>query len=151
MRDEIANALKQATRDQDKRRLGTLRLVTAAIKDRDIANRTAAKAPAGDDELRQLLAKMIKQREESAAIYADNGRPELAGIEREEIAVILDFLPSQMEGAEVEAAVHAAIEETDAKAPADMGRVMAALKERHAGRMDFGKASAAVKAALKPV
>jgi uncharacterized protein len=148
MRDEITAALKQATKEQDKRRLSTLRLVNAAIKDRDIANRTAGRQAADDDELRGLLAKMIKQREESAKIYADNGRAELADGEREEIAVIKAFLPSQMDGAEIEAAIRAAIAETGAKAMGDMGKVMGVLKGKYAGRMDFGKANGVVKAAL---
>ncbi|GGD92973.1 aspartyl-tRNA amidotransferase subunit B [Aureimonas endophytica] len=148
MRDEIATALKQATKDQDKRRVGTLRLVNAAIKDRDIANRTAGKEAASDDELRQLLAKMIKQREESAKIYAENNRAELAEAEREEIAIIKTFLPSQMDEAEMAAAVAEAVAATGAKAMSDMGTVMAFLKTKHAGRMDFGKANGLVKSAL---
>ncbi|KAB0679762.1 GatB/YqeY domain-containing protein [Aureimonas leprariae] len=148
MRDEITEALKQATKSQDKRRLSTLRLVAAAIKDRDIANRTAGKEPANDDELRGLLAKMIKQREESAKIYADNGRAELADGECEEIAVIQAFLPQQMDAAEMEAAVRDAVAETGAKAMSDMGKVMGVLKAKYAGRMDFGRANGVVKAAL---
>jgi uncharacterized protein len=148
MREEITTALKEATKAQDRRRVGTLRLVSAAIKDRDIANRTAGREPAGDDELRGLIAKMIKQREESATIYADNGRAELAEAEREEIVVIRAFLPSQMDEAAVAAAVREAIAETGAKAMGDMGKVMGVLKAKHAGRMDFGRANGVVKAAL---
>lgn len=148
MRDEIATALKQALKDGDKRRTGTLRLVSAAFKDRDIANRTAGKEAAGDDELLQVLAKMIKQREESAKIYAENGRPELAEVEREEIAIIQGFMPQQMGEAEMRAAVDAAIAQTGAKAMSDMGKVMGVLKAKHAGSMDFGKANGVVKAAL---
>jgi len=148
MRDALMNEVKAAMKAGDKDRLSTLRLVQAAIKDRDIANRGSGKDMAGDDEILQLLAKMVKQREESAKAFEDGGRPELAAKERGEIAVIRDFMPKQMGEAETEAAVRAAIAETGAAGVKDMGRVMAALREKHAGRMDFGQASGLVKGLL---
>src|SRR3990170_2862234 len=129
MRETINAALKHATKAQDKRRISTLRLISAAIKDRDIAARTAGKTQATDAELLELLAKMIKQREESEKIYADAGRAELAKQEGEEIVIIREFLPKQL-------------------SDQDMGKVMAELKARYAGQMDFACASALVKAKL---
>jgi uncharacterized protein YqeY len=137
MRETITAALKTATKAQDKRRISTLRLVSAAIKDRDIAARTAGKGEATDAELLELLAKMIKQREESEKIYADAGRAELAKQEAEEIAIIREFLPKQLSEADTQKAIGDAIAE-----------VMAALKARYAGQMDFAKASALAKAKL---
>ncbi|HYH71320.1 MAG TPA: GatB/YqeY domain-containing protein [Methyloceanibacter sp.] len=148
MRDTITAALKDATKAQDKRRVSTLRMVSAAIKDRDIAARGTGKGTATDAELLELLAKMIKQREESQKIYADAGRAELATQEAEEIVIIREFLPQQLSPADVDKAIAAAIAETAAASVKDMGKVMAVLKDRHAGQMDFGKASAAVKAKL---
>ena len=148
MRETIAAALKAATKAQDKRRVSTLRLMSAAIKDRDIAARTAGKTQATDAELLELLAKMIKQREESEKIYADAGRAELAKQEAEEIAIIREFLPKQLSGKEVEKAVGEAIAEAGAASIKDMGKVMAELKARYAGQMDFAKASALVKSKL---
>lgn len=149
MRETITAALKHATKAQDKRRMSTLRLVSAAIKDRDIAARTAGKGEATDAELLDLLAKMIKQREESEKIYADAGRTELAKQEGEEIAIIREFLPKQLSEKEMEKAIAAAIAEAGAASIKDMGKVMAALKARYAGQMDFAKASALVKARLQ--
>ena len=148
MRDSITAALKDATKAQDKRRVSTLRMVSAAIKDRDIAARGTGKGTATDAELLELLSKMIKQREESQKIYADAGRAELATQEAEEIVIIREFLPQQLSPADVDKAIAAAIAETGAASVKDMGKVMAVLKDRHAGKMDFGKASAAVKAKL---
>ena len=148
MRDTINAALKDATKAQDKRRVSTLRMVSAAIKDRDIASRGTGKDAATDAELLELLAKMIKQREESEKIYADAGRAELATQEAEEIVIIREFLPQQLSAADVDKAIAAAITEAGATSLKDMGKVMAVLKDRHAGQMDFGKASAAVKAKL---
>lgn len=148
MRETITAALKHATKAQDKRRMSTLRLVSAAIKDRDIAARTAGKGEATDAELLDLLAKMIKQREESEKIYADAGRTELAKQEGEEIAIIREFLPKQLSEKEMEKAIAAAIAEAGAASIKDMGKVMAALKASYAGQMDFAKASALVKAKL---
>jgi uncharacterized protein YqeY len=148
LRDEINTSLKDAMKSGDKCRLGTLRLVNAAIKDRDIDQRGHGKDPLTDDELLGLLAKMIKQREESAKVYEEAGRVDLATQEREEIAVIASFLPQQMSEAESQAAIAAVIAEIDAHGLKDMGRTMAALKERYTGVMDFGKASGAVKTLL---
>ena len=148
MRETITAALKAATKAQDKRRISTLRLVSAAIKDRDIAARTAGKGEATDAELLELFAKMIKQREELEKIYADAGRAELAKQEAEEIAIIREFLPKQLSEPETQKAIADAIAKTGAASVKDMGKVMAELKARYAGQMDFGKASAAVKAKL---
>jgi uncharacterized protein YqeY len=148
MRETINAALKAATKAQDKRRISTLRLISAAIKDRDIAARTAGKAQATDAELLELFAKMIKQREESEKIYAEAGRAELAKQENEEIEIIREFLPKQLSEKEMQAAISAAIAKTGAASVKDMGKVMAELKASYAGQMDFGKASAAVKAKL---
>jgi hypothetical protein len=123
-------------------------MIGAAIKDRDIEARGAGQGAASDDDLKQLLAKMIKQRQESAAIYEQNARPELAAKERAEIAVIQEFLPRQLSEAEVAAAIDAAIAETGAASIRDMGKVMGALKAKHAGVMDFGAANGLVKAKL---
>jgi uncharacterized protein YqeY len=149
MRETITAALKHATKAQDKRRMSTLRLVSAAIKDRDIAARTAGKGEATDAELLDLLAKMIKQREESEKIYADAGRAELAKQEGEEIAIIREFLPKQLAEKEMEKAIATAIAEAGAASIKDMGKVMAALKASYAGQMDFAKASGLVKARLQ--
>ena len=148
MRETITAALKAATKAQDKRRISTLRLISAAIKDRDIAARTAGKGEVTDAELLELFAKMIKQREESEKIYADAGRAELAQQEGEEIAIIREFLPKQHSEAEAGKAIAEAIAETGASGVKDMGKVMAELKAAYAGKMDFAKASALVKAKL---
>jgi uncharacterized protein YqeY len=148
MRETITAALKTAIKAQDKRRISTLRLVSAAIKDRDIAVRTAGKGEATDAELLELFAKMIKQREESEKIYRDAGRAELAQQEAEEIAIIREFLPKQLSDADTQKAIADAIAEAGAMSVKDMGKVMAALKARYAGQMDFAKASALVKAKL---
>ena len=148
MRETITAALKAATKAQDKRRISTLRLVAAAIKDRDIAARVLGKNEATDAELLELFAKMIKQREESEKIYADAGRVELAKQEAEEIAIIREFLPKQLSEADMQKAIADAITETGASSVKEMGKVMAALKARYAGQMDFAKASALEKAKL---
>jgi len=148
MRDQLAAALKDAMKSKDAARLSTVRLVQAEIKTRDIANRGAGKGEASDDEILQILAKMVKQREESAKIYEDNARPELAAKERAEIVVVQDFMPKQLSEAEVRANVAAAIAEVGASGPKDMGKVMAVLKERYAGQMDFAKASSVLKELL---
>jgi uncharacterized protein YqeY len=148
MRETITAALKHATKAQDKRRISTLRLISAAIKDRDIAARTAGKDQATDAELLELLAKMIKQREESEKIYADAGRAELAKQEAEEIVIIREFLPNQLSDKDMDTAIADAVANTGATSVKDMGKVMAELKAKYAGQMDFAKASAAVKAKL---
>eukprot|EP00439_Symbiodinium_sp_Y106_P089949 s1_g2485.t1 len=149
MREEIKDALKEALKAQDKRRMATIRLMQAAIKDRDIAARTeGADTLVSDDDILAILAKMIKQREESAVTYENAGRAELATQEREEIAVIKSFMPTQLTEEEVEAAAAEVVEELGAESLKDMGRCMGELKKRYAGRMDFGKAGAVVKGKL---
>lgn len=148
MRAQITQAMKDAMRARDAERLSTIRLIQAALKDRDIANRGQGKGEAGDDEIVQVLAKMVKSREDAAKLYDEGHRPELAAKERAEIEVIRDFMPKQMGEDEVREAVKAAIAATGATSIKDMGKVMADLKARHAGSMDFGKASGQIKAAL---
>ncbi|MGC4026337.1 MAG: GatB/YqeY domain-containing protein [Mesorhizobium sp.] len=149
MRDQIAQALKAALKSQDKRRTGTLRLIQAAIQDRDIAHRGAGKDPVTDEEILQILSKMVKQREESAKAFEEGGRTELAAQERDEIAIIKDFLPKQLGDEAVQQACRQAIDEVGADGLRDMGRCMAVLKEKYPGQMDFSKASGLVKDMLK--
>jgi len=155
MREKITQAVKDAMKSGDKKRLSTLRLMNAAIKDRDIAARVDAKGQAtgkervDDKEILVLLQKMIKQRRESAEIYKTGGRNELALQEEAEIKVIKEFLPKQMSEEETTKAIHKLIEELGSSSLKDMGRTMAALKERYPGRMDFSKASVLVKEKLK--
>jgi uncharacterized protein YqeY len=148
MREKVTEDVKAAMKAGDKPRLSTLRMIQSAIKDRDIANRGVGKQAASDEEILQLMAKMVKQREESAKAFEDGGRPELAASERAEIAVIRGFMPKQLDEAAVKAAVQAAIAETGAAGVKDMGKVMAALRDRYAGQMDFAKASAVAKGLL---
>lgn len=149
MREELSAAVKAAMKAGEKERLSTLRMMASAIKDKDIAVRYEGRPDgASDGELTDVLAKLVKSREDSARLYDDGGRPELAAKERAEIAVIREFMPRQMDEAEATAAIAALVAELGAAGPKDMGRVMAALKERFAGKMDFGKASGLVKAAL---
>ena len=145
MRDRLNDALKDAMKSKDKRRVSTLRLINAAIKDRDIAARGAGKEGVSDDEVLQILTKMVKQREESAKTYEEAARLDLAEQEREEIAIIKDFLPKQLDEKETEEAVNSVVAELGASGLKDMGRTMAALKERFPGKMDFGLASKQVK------
>jgi uncharacterized protein YqeY len=148
MRDTLSSALKEAMKAKDTRRLSTVRLIQSAIKDRDIANRGTGKAEASDDEILQILQKMVKQREESAKIYEDAGRAELAAQEREEIAILKTFMPEQLSDETVDEIVGAVVAETGAAGMKDMGKVMAILRERYAGQMDFAKASGVIKAKL---
>ncbi|KJS38428.1 MAG: glutamyl-tRNA amidotransferase [Rhodospirillaceae bacterium BRH_c57] len=149
LRTRLNEALKEAMRAREQRAIGTVRLILAALKDRDIAARSRGVADGiPDDEIHQMLQSMIKQRRESIAMYEQGGRLELAEQEAEEITIIERFLPKQMGDAEVEAAVRDTIRDLEAANLKDMGRVMTALRERFAGRMDFGKASLAVKAQL---
>jgi uncharacterized protein YqeY len=148
LRDQLAAALKDAMKARNAERLSTVRLIQAAVKDRDIANRGVGKEEASDDEILQILAKMVKQRDESAKIYEENARPELAAKERAEIVVVQDFMPKQLSDSDVRTNISAIIAETGAAGPKDMGKVMAVLKERYAGQMDFSKASGAVKELL---
>lgn len=147
MRDTLNEALKTAMKAGDKKRVSTLRMINAALKDKDIAARETGK-PLSDADAVEVLAKMVKSREDAAAQFESGGRPELAAGEREEIAIIREYMPAQMDAGEMEAAVRTVVGELGATSVKDMGRVMAALKERYAGQMDFGKASGVVKAAL---
>lgn len=147
LRDRINEGMKEAMKSGDKLRVSTLRLVNAAIKNAEIEARTASKK-FGDDDLLGLLQKMIKQRQESFEIYEKAGRADLATQEREEIAIISSYLPKQMSEDEVRSVCASVIQEMDAHGLKDMGKCMAALKERYAGKMDFAKASAAVKGIL---
>ena len=148
MRDTLTAALQAATKARDARRISTLRLVSAAIKDRDIAARTAGKDQASDAELLELLSKMIKQRKESQKIYAEAGRTELAEQEDEEVSIIREFLPKQLSAAETAEAIDKAIAEVGAESVRDMGKVMGALKAKYTGQMDFGTVGPQVKAQL---
>jgi uncharacterized protein YqeY len=155
MRARLNDDIKAAMKSGEKRRLATLRLITAAIKDRDLsAHLDEQGEPTGrdkisDQDILALLQKMIKQRRESIETYRKGGRDDLADQEVEEIAVIEGYLPRQMNEEEMRGAVTGAVTELNAKGLKDMGRVMAALKERFTGTMDFGKASAILKEALK--
>ena len=148
LRESFTELMKEAMKAGDKRRTGTLRMITAALKDRDIEARGQGKGPLSDDDILGLLQKMVKQRQESLAIYEQAGRTELATQEREEIEIIMGFMPKQMDEAEMTAAIKTIIAETGAQSVKDMGKVMAVMKERYAGQMDFAKASGAVKGAL---
>ncbi len=148
MRSKISAALKDAIKAQDKRRSSTLRLIMAAIKDRDISARSEGREAVSDDEILEILAKMIKQRRESVATYEQAGRLELAQQEQQEIDIISEFLPQQMSDDEIAEAAKQTVEEIGATGLKDMGQTMAALKKKFAGRMDFGKASKVVKALL---
>ncbi|MFO1121403.1 MAG: GatB/YqeY domain-containing protein [Hyphomicrobiales bacterium] len=150
IRTALNTAIKDAMKSGDKSRLSTLRLMTAAIKDKDIASRTEGhdSAVTPDSGLVELFAKMVKQRQESVAVYEQGGRPELAQKEREEIAVIQSYMPKQMSEDEAKAAVAAVIAAVGASSVKDMGKVMAELKSRHAGQMDMAKAGAIVKSLL---
>ncbi|HEX8525433.1 GatB/YqeY domain-containing protein [Allosphingosinicella sp.] len=149
IRDDIKAASISAMKSGDKSRTAAIRLIQASLKNRDIELRGAAGAPSDDDALvTELLQKMIKQRRESIALYEQGGRAELAAGEQAEVEVIAGFLPRQMDEEEAKAAIEAIVAETGAASLKDMGRVMAALKERHAGALDMSKASALVKARL---
>ncbi len=149
MRERIGAALKDAMKSRDAARLSTLRLINAAIKDRDIALRgEGGEATVGDAEVLGILGRMVKQRQESARAYEEGGRLELAEKERAEIGVIEEFLPRQLSPEEVTAAIASAIAETGAAGIRDMGRVMAALKARYTGQMDFGAVGPMVKDSL---
>jgi len=148
LRDTFANTLKDALKARDARRTSTVRLIQAAVKDRDIANRGVGKDPVSDEDIMQILTKMVKQREESATIYEGAGRPELAAQEREEI-VIKEFMPEEIPAEKVRELCQAVISETGASGLRDMGKCMNALKERYPGQIDFAKASGVVKDLLK--
>lgn len=148
-RERIMNTMKMAMKDKDTLRVSTLRLVNAAIKEREIALRSNDDAgDIDDDEILQILSKMVKQRDDSVKAYDKAGRDDLAARERSEIKVIREFLPKPLTEAEMAKAVEDAIKETGASSIKDMGKVMGALKAQYTGRMDFGAAGASVKAAL---
>ena len=148
LRDDINTAVKEAMKAKDERKLSTLRMINSTLKNSDIEARGQGKPTLSDEDILGLLQKMIKQRQESVELYDKGGRAELADQERAEIAVISAYLPKQMSEDEVKAAIAAAIKDTGAGGMKDMGKVIAALKAKHAGQMDFGKASGLVKAAL---
>jgi uncharacterized protein YqeY len=148
LREDINAALKDAMKGGDKRRVSTLRLVNSALKNADIEARGLGKEPLTDDDLLGLLQKMIKQRHESIELYEKGNRADLAAQEREEIAIIAAYLPKQMSDEEAKAAIAGVVGEIGAQGMKDMGKVMAALKQRYAGKMDFGKASPVVKGLL---
>jgi len=148
LRDDINNALKEAMKAREERRVSTLRLMNAAIKDKDIEARGNGKGPLTDEELLSVFQKMVKQRQESADLYEKGGRPELAKQENDEIAIINSYLPKQMSEDETKAAIAAAIKETGAASMKDMGKVIGILRGKYAGKMDFAKASGLVKGML---
>jgi uncharacterized protein YqeY len=145
LRDDINNALKDAMKARDERRVSTLRLVNSTLKNADIEARGQGKAQLGDDEILSVLQKMIKQRQESITLYEQGGRNELAQQERDEITIISAYLPQQLSDEEMRAAIAQAITETGAASMKDMGKVVGILRAKYAGRMDFAKASGLVK------
>ena len=149
MREQLKTMLTTSLKAGEKRRVATVRLILAAIKDRDIAVRAEGRGSGvGDDEILGILQKMVKQRRESTTLYLEGGRLELAAQEEEEIAIIGEFLPEQVEAEELAAAVADIVAEMGAASLKDMGGVMARLKERYAGRMDFAQAEGLVKSRL---
>ncbi len=152
LRERISDALKSAMREKNATRLSTLRLINAAIKDRDIAKRAdggdGEETGVGDGDILQILGKMVKQRQESVRAYEEGGRLELAEAEQSEITVIEEFLPRQLSEDETTAAIDAAISETGAQSIRDMGKVMGVLKGRYTGQLDFGKVGPMVKGRL---
>ena len=149
MREEFAAQMKVALKAQDKRRVSTIRLIQAAIKDRDIANRGAGKEPVSDEEIMLSLAKMVKQREESARMYEEGNRLELAEQEQEEIEVIRTFMPQQVGEEQMRQLCAKVVADVGADGLRDMGKCMNELKQRYPGRMDFSKASGVVKTLLQ--
>lgn len=148
MRNEISDKLKEAMKAKDTRRVGTLRLMNAAINDRDIALRGKGKDKADDEEVLDLLMKMVKQREESSKMYREAGRNELEAQELEEIEIIREFLPKQLSAAEADKAVDGVISETGATSLRDMGKVMGLLKERYHGQLDMAVVGPMIKQRL---
>jgi len=142
LREKFNTAMKEAMRSKDRRRLATIRLIMAAVKDRDISVRTESDSKVGDPEIIEILSKMVKQRNDSIKAYEDGGRLELAKQERDEIVIISEFLPRQLDQNEIEIAVKEAIDKTSASGLKDIGKIMAMLKEEYSGQMDFAKASA---------
>jgi uncharacterized protein len=148
LRERFSTEMKEAMKSGDKAKVAAIRLITSEMKNKDVEARGAGKAEASEEDILGVLQKMIKQRQESAGIYEQNGRPELAAIEHGEMAIITGFLPKQLGEDEMQAAIAAAIAESGAASMKDMGKVVAILRAKFAGQMDFGKASGLVKAAL---
>ena len=148
LRDDINNALKDAMKAKDERKISTLRLMNSTIKNADIEARGGGKGPLGDAEVLALLQKMIKQRQESVALYEKGGRADLVRQEQEEIAIISAYLPQQMSEPEMKAAIEAAVKETGAAGMKDMGKVIGVLRGKYAGQMAMARASAMVKTQL---
>jgi uncharacterized protein len=148
MRTHLMDDLKAAMKAGDKTKVGTIRLIQAALKDKDIEARGQGKGQLTDEDILSLLQKMAKQRIESLTIYKDAGRAELAAGEQAELDIINTYLPQQMDEAGIKAAIQSAVTETGAASMKDMGKVVAALKAKYTGQMDFAKASQLVKAAL---
>jgi uncharacterized protein YqeY len=149
LRDQVNSAIKTAMKERDSERLSTLRLINAAIKDRDIAARGEGREDGvGEDEVLGILGKMVKQRQESARAYEEGGRIDLAEQERTEIGYIEEFLPRQLNDEEIDKAIEGAVEEAGAESIRDMGKVMGALKAKYTGQMDFGAVGPKVKARL---
>lgn len=148
MRDQISAALKEALKNQDKRRIATLRLINAAIQDRDITLRGKGKDRADEEEVLDILTRMVKQREESSALYRSGGRPELEKQELEEIEIIREFMPRQLDEGETKQAVSEAISETGASSLRDMGKVMSWLKDRYRGQLDMAASSKLIRTQL---
>ena len=149
LRDDIDKALKEAMKAKNERAVSTLRMVNSTLKNADIEARGSSKPPLGDAEVVSVLQKMVKQRQESVELYKKGGRDDLVKQEQDEIAIISGYLPKQMSDAEMTAAIEAAVAETGASSMKDMGKVIGALRAKHAGQMDMGKASALVKAKLQ--
>jgi uncharacterized protein YqeY len=148
LREKFNTAMKEAMRSKDRRRLSTIRLIMAAVKDRDISVRTESDSKVGDPEIIEILSKMVKQRNDSIKAYEDAGRTELAKQESDEIEIIQEFLPRQFDDNEIEMAVKKVIEQTSASGLKDIGKIMSTLKSEYAGQMDFAKASAMAKSLL---
>lgn len=148
LRDDVQNAIKEAMKNHEAERLSTARMILAGIKEKDVDARGKGKECAAEADLMSMMQTMIKQRQESAKMYRDGNRPELAEKEELEIKIIEGFLPKQMSDAEVDAAIAAVIAELGASSMKDMGAVMAKMREKYAGQMDFGAASGKIKAAL---
>lgn len=148
IRDDIQNAVKDAMKSRQTERLSAVRMVLAGIKEKDVDARGKGKEAASEADILSMMQTMIKQHQDSIKMYTDGGRADLAAKEEAEIKVIQEFMPKQMDDAEVEAAVKVAIAETEAASMKDMGKVMAALKEKYSGQMDFGTVSGKIKALL---
>ncbi len=148
LRDDVQNAIKEAMKNHEPEKLSTARMILAGIKEKDVDARGKGKECAAEADLMSMMQTMMKQRQESAKMYRDGNRPELAAKEEKEIEIIQSFLPKQMNDAEVEAAIAAIIAEVGASSMKDMGNVMGKLREKYAGQMDFGAASGKIKEAL---